>query len=51
MIDMQIAQMDEQLKSLETQQSRAASQRLIGGTGSAVVLTIAFVLLALCSVL
>ena len=51
MIDLQIAQMDEQLKSLETQQSRADNQRLIGGTGSAVVLAIAFVLLALCAVL
>lgn len=51
MIDMQIAQMDEQLKTLETQQSRASNQRLIGGTGSAVVLAIAFVLLALCAVL
>lgn len=51
MIDEQIAQMDQQISKLERQQSRESQQRLIGGTTSAVVLAVAFVLLALTSVL
>ncbi|MEC8441590.1 MAG: HpsJ family protein [Cyanobacteriota bacterium] len=51
MIDEQIAQMDQQISKVERQQSREIQQRLIGGTTSAVVLAVAFVLLALTSVL
>ena len=51
MIDTQIAQMDTQLKKLVGQQNRSTNQRLIGGTASAVVLAIAFVLLALTAIL
>lgn len=51
MIDEQIAQMDQQISKVERQQSRESQQRLIGGTTSAVVLAVAFVLLALTSVL
>ena len=51
MIDEQIAQMDQQISKLDRQQSRESQQRLIGGTTSAVVLAVAFVLLALTSVL
>ena len=51
MIDEQIAQMDQQLKRVEAQQKRQSQQRLIGGTASAAVLAVAFVLLALTAVL
>ena len=51
MIDTQIAQMDAQIEKLEAQQSRSGRQRAIGGTASAVVLAIAFTLLALAAVL
>ena len=50
-VDTQIAQFEDQRKALENQLSRAESQRLIGGTGTAVVLAIAFALLALTAVL
>lgn len=50
-VDTQITQFEEQRQSLESQKNRGDSQRLIGGTGSAVVLAIAFVLLALAAVL
>ena len=50
-VDTQIAQFEDQRKTLETQQSKSESQRLIGGTGTAVVLAIAFALLALTAVL
>ena len=51
MVDQQITQIETQLKRLESQQTRESQQRLIGGTATAVVLTIAFVLLALTAVL
>ena len=51
MIDEQIDQMDTQLKRVESQKNRESRQRLIGGTASAVVLAIAFVLLALTAVI
>jgi hypothetical protein len=51
LIDEQIAQMDHQLKKVEGQQNRQSQQRLIGGTASAAVLAVAFVLLALTAVL
>ena len=51
LIDEQIAQMDQQLKRVEGQQKRQSQQRLIGGTASAAVLAVAFVLLALTAVL
>ena len=51
MIDEQISQMDTQLKRVESQQTREFRQRLIGGTATAVVLAIAFVLLALTAVI
>ena len=51
MIDEQIAQMDQQLKKVEGQQNLQSQQRLIGGTASAAVLAVAFVLLALTAVL
>ena len=51
MIDEQIAQMDQQLKRVEGQQKRQSQQRMIGGTASAAVLAVAFVLLALTAVL
>jgi hypothetical protein len=51
MVDSQITQMQEQLEKAEQQQSRESRQRLVGVTGSAVVLAIAFVLLALTAVL
>lgn len=51
MIDEQISQMDTQLKRVESQQSREFRQRLIGGTATAVVLAVAFVLLALTAVI
>ena len=51
MIDEQISQMGTQLKRLESQKNRESRQRLIGGTATAVVLAIAFVLLALTAVI
>lgn len=51
MVDSQISQMQDQLEKVEQQQSRETRQRLVGVTGSALVLAIAFVLLALTSVL
>ena len=51
MIDEQISQMATQLKRMESQINRESRQRLIGGTASAVVLAIAFVLLALTAVI
>ena len=51
MIDEQITQMETQLKRVETQQTRESRQRLIGGTATAVVLAVAFVLLALTAVI
>ena len=51
MIDEQISQMATQLKQVESQKNRESRQRLIGGTASAVVLAIAFVLLALTAVI
>ena len=51
MIDEQISQMATQLKRVESQKNRESRQRLIGGTATAVVLAIAFVLLALTTVI
>ena len=51
MIDEQISQMETQLDRVESQQNRDTRQRIIGGTTTAVVLAIAFVLLALTAVL
>lgn len=51
MIDEQINQMDTQLKRVESQQTRESQQRLIGGTATAVVLAVAFALLALTAVI
>ena len=51
MIDEQITQMETQLKRVESQQTRESRQRLIGGTANAVVLAVAFVLLALTAVI
>ena len=51
MIDEQIIQMETQLKRVESQQTRESRQRLIGGTATAVVLAVAFVLLALTAVI
>ena len=51
MIDEQISQMATQLKRVESQKKRESRQRLIGGTATAVVLAIAFVLLALTAVI
>jgi hypothetical protein len=51
MIDEQISQMATQLKRVELQKNRDFRQRLIGGTATAVVLAIAFVLLALTAVI
>ena len=51
MIDEQISQMETQLKRVESQQTRESRQRLIGGTATAVVLAVAFVLLALTAVI
>ena len=51
MIDEQISQMGTQLKRLESQKNRESRQRLIGGTATAFVLAIAFVLLALTAVI
>lgn len=51
MIDEQIGQMTTQLQRIEDQERRESQQRLIGGTASAAVLAVAFVLLSLTSVL
>ena len=51
MIDEQISQMATQLKRVELQKNRESRQRLIGGTATALVLAIAFVLLALTAVI
>ena len=51
MIDEQIDQMQSQLDRFEAQRNRESRQRLIGGTASAVVLAVAFALLALAAVL
>ena len=50
-IDGQLAQMDDQIQQAERQRNLAVNQRRLGGTFSAVVLAVAFVLLALASVL
>jgi len=50
MVQSQITQMQDQLDKAEQQQSRESTQRLLGVTGSAVVMAIAFVLLALVAV-
>ena len=51
MVDDQIAQMEAQLKTVEAGQTRESRQRFIGGTINAVVLAVAFVLLAFTAVL
>ena len=51
MVDDQIAQMEEQLETVEAGQTRESRQRFIGGTINAVVLAVAFVLLAFTAVL
>ena len=51
MVDDQIAQMEAQLKTVEAGQARESQQRFIGGTITAVVLAVAFVLLAFTAVL
>ena len=51
MVDEQIVQMESQLQRFEAQRTRESRQRLIGGTASAVVLAVAFALLALTAVL
>ena len=51
MVDDQIVQMEAQLKTVEAGQARESQQRFIGGTITAVVLAIAFVLLAFTAVL
>ena len=51
MVDDQIAQMEAQLKTGEAGQARESQQRFIGGTITAVVLAIAFALLAFTAVL
>ena len=50
-IDRQLAQMDEQIQRVEKQRNLAASQRFFGGTLTALVLAVAFVLLAFTAVL
>lgn len=50
MVEAQITQMQDQLDKAEQQQSRESTQRLLGVTGTAVVMAIAFVLLALVAV-
>ena len=47
----QLAQMDQQIQQMERQRNLAVNQRRFGGTLSAVVLAVAFVLLALTAVL
>lgn len=50
-IDGQLAQMDQQIQQAERQRNLAVNQRLFGGTFSAVVLAVAFALIALAAVL
>jgi RNA 3'-terminal phosphate cyclase len=47
----QLDQAEEQLKQAENRRDLAANQRRIGGTGTAVVLLVAFTLLAVVAVL
>ena len=47
----QLSQAEEQLKQAESRRDLAANQRRIGGTGTAVVLLVAFTLLAVVAVL
>ena len=47
----QLSQAEDQLKQAESRRDLAANQRRIGGTGTAVALVVAFVLLALAAVL
>ena len=51
MVDEQIAQMEAHLKIVEAVQARESQQRFIGGTITAVVLAIAFALLAFTALL
>ena len=50
-IDKQLAQMEQQIKQGERQRILAVNQRRFGGTLSAVILAVAFVLLALAAVI
>ncbi len=50
-MDRQLGQADDQLKQAERRRDLAANQRRIGGLGTAVVLLVAFTLLALVAVL
>jgi len=50
-IDKQLAQMEQQIKQGERQRNLAVNQRRVGGTLSAVILAVAFVLLALAAVI
>jgi hypothetical protein len=50
-IDKQLAQMEQQIKQGERQLNLAVNQRRFGGTLSAVILAVAFVLLALAAVI
>ena len=50
-IDKQLAQMEQQIKQGERQRNLAVNQRRFGGTLSAVILAVAFVLLALGAVI
>jgi glutathione S-transferase len=50
-IDKQLAQMEQQIKQGERQRNLAVNQRRFGGTLSAVILAVAFVLLALAAVI
>jgi hypothetical protein len=50
-MDRQLQQADEQLAQAERRRDLAANQRRIGGTGTAVVLLVAFALLAFVAVL
>ena len=50
-MDRQLKQADDQLKQAERRRDLAANQRRIGGLGTAVVLVVAFTLLALVAVL
>lgn len=50
-MERQLQQADNQLKQAENRRDLAANQRRIGGTGTAVVLLVAFTLLALVAVL
>jgi hypothetical protein len=50
-MDRQLQQADTQLQQAERRRDLAANQRRIGGTGTAIVLLVAFTLLALVAVL